>query len=398
MEFYFKKNTLFILFFLYLSEAFSVNQIIISKDSLKDPKHYFQTKIYLNYYTTPRRNLRVLDVSSDKRILNRKVLYRQEDAYQYSQSNVGVNAPFYTRIKKDENGLISSTTYLITGSLLSAMPYLKSLNTNHIIYRGSMGVRAIYSSVGKNTWYFDLFGFAAEDNKSIKIPNPRFGATLILNRTVNEYFSYRIGITRTFLFGNWTHLPIFGIRVGRLDGLNLSAQLPRNISLNFPVSSKSAMSIYFKPFGGIYNFKNSDTLFNRRASIIQFRRLDYLLGTNFSSTVNNHFSYFISGGIAAGGFAFAENKSAISSTLPFFKARATPSLFFNAGICISLGRSKKSDNDIKMMDIKDLNNVNDAGDINSGTGENQSKKKTSVNNLSNIKYKDVEDLISESDF
>ena len=121
---------------------------------------------------------------------------------------------------------------------------------------------------------------------------------IVYNKTVSEKFSFRVGIIRTYLFGSGfetkrsrfgLHLPMVGFRLGRFDKAHLNVQLPRNISLEFPLSKSKKIwaSTFVKPFGGLYVLSNNDSLYNGLGSVILFGRYEFLTGLRFDYNPNS---------------------------------------------------------------------------------------------------------------
>ncbi|MGZ4089949.1 MAG: hypothetical protein ACXVNO_04460, partial [Bacteroidia bacterium] len=69
-------------------------------------------------------------------------------------------------------------------------------------------------------------------------PYFRLASTIVYSYNKSDRFNWRIGVTKSFMWGNRNYLPFIGLRFGRLDKTNLSIQFPRNISVNIPVNQK----------------------------------------------------------------------------------------------------------------------------------------------------------------
>lgn len=368
------------------------------KDSLlnKQAKHYFRTNISLNYYLRPEKRL----------ISNRSWLNKSDPTYKFSQTMLSFYTPLYTWEKYCSDSIHKKNFHLLaTGTLITAKPEMSLFNTTHKIYRGSLGLRGIYNTGYKGIWFVDIVPFFSQDNYTIKSPTIRLAAMVVYNRAISDNFSWRIGFARSYIFGDTYHLPVFGFRLGQLNKVNLSVNLPRNISLNVPLSEKAAFSLFLKPIGGVYNFKNTDTIFVNKSSVIQFRRSEFLSGISYNFNTSKNFSFFASSGISstrnfsrtAGGIAFAENKSGLpKNNKAFIGAKLAPSLFFNVGICIKFGKVKNAYNDLNIANVKELNNDYGLGDTNQGNTDNNTKTRK-ASKVESLGMKDIQDLVNEQD-
>ena len=127
------------------------------KDSLlnKAPKHYFNTNISLNYYVRPEKRLYTKYPS----------INNTNPTYKFSQSTLSFYTPLYTWEKYTSDSLHKKNFHLLaTGTLITAKPELSIFNTTHKIYRGSLGVRAIYNTGYKGIWFVDIVPFFSQDN------------------------------------------------------------------------------------------------------------------------------------------------------------------------------------------------------------------------------------------
>lgn len=375
-----------------------------SEKNKKASKHYIRPCIFLDSYSTQEQKLDTFNATGKKL-----------ETYQFKQSSVGFYAPVFTRswFRKDSIS-IANFHLLIGGSLLSAKPVFSDLGNKHIITKASFGIRGIYNTGKGNLWFFQVAPFISQDKYTLSKPIGRYSSVFIYNRTVSERFSFRVGIMRTYLFGNGfetkrkrfgLHLPVIGFRVGRFDKVHLNVQLPRNISFEFSMSKNKKFwgSVFVKPFGGLYVLGNNDSLYNGSAPSILFGRYEFLSGFRFNYTPCNYFSLFVSVGKSANrSISFsAENKVEEKKGffIPFYKEQLDNTGFINFGLSFRFGIIKKSTNDYALYDVFDLNSSYDLGDSNNGPSVNGeiptagNKEKT----LKRIEYKDVQDLLDPAD-
>jgi hypothetical protein len=341
-------------------------------DSLRKPsevKRYIRPCIFANAYTTPNTNI-------EKKHLNGE--------YKFSQFSGGFYLPVFTStwFRKDEVTL-SNFHLLLTGNLLSARPYFSEFEKQHKIYKFGIGLRGIYNTGKKNIWFMSISPFAANDEYTVNKPTGKLAMVFLLNRTVNRTFSYRIGFLRTFVFGKKIGWPIIGFRFGPLDGNYFSIQLPKNISYNFPIGKKINGSIFIKPIGGAYSFKDNLKALSNDSSEINFGRSEFLIGLSANYRINNDISLFASSGFSTRRELFFGNKKTM---------RIDPAPFLNIGFSWKLGRAKRVYNDINMYDVFDLNNSFDPGNDNEPPIDNGIPRTSQRYN-----YKDVQDLITEDE-
>lgn len=389
-------NLLLVLFLLFWGL-----QGLAQDSTAKGPKHYFNSTLWFNWYSS---NHYVLD--------NPKIDTLGE--YSFSQSNISFYVPLLTKDKERKEGkVIANHHLLLTGSFLNANPKFSALRDQHTLFKSSIGLRYIYNNGEKNIWFFDFLPFVTGDNTLKTGRELRSASVLVFNRTVSARFSFKIGFTKTFLFGDRLHLPILGVRIGRLDGVYASLTFPRSASINFPIGRKFSGSVFVKPMGGIYNFANSikmddgtDTILYSGASIdsnyVIFGRFEYLGGLRLDFTPSRFFSIFVSAGFTTHnwiGFAsYQENTDKFKRIKPFasqpFEERNG---FLNFGLVFRFGKTKKIAGNTQMYEVLHLNNTFDPGDNNTDSGDGNIPKKRRDKDLKRLSYKDIEDFVEESD-
>lgn len=362
----------------------------MNNDSLKSdrlPRHYFRTTIYTDFYGTGNRDL------------NRKTFVSGKlKTYRVSQFTLGFHAPVFTQdFYNHDSTRIANLHMLLTGSYAAVVPHFGGLST-HRLSKTSIGMRAIYNTGRKSIFYVELTPFTTQDNGYRYTRKFRFATTLLYNCTVNPYFSFRVGFTRSFIFGNRNHLPYVGIRVGRLDGVNLSVQFPRSITLNVPVGRFIKTSLYTKPLGGLYSFANVDSIYylnNDRS--INFGRYEFVGGLRLDVLPSSRFNFYLSAGLTTqnsiGFYSETFNRRSRGTLAPFYKERLDNGLFINFGLVFKFGKSRSIYNNYNLYDAQDLNN-RDADNISNGNSQIPARHKL----RKSPKPNDVQDLIDTQDF
>jgi hypothetical protein len=223
-------------------------------DSLKIklPKHYFNTVIVLDGYRKPNQEF--------KDTLH--YISRRLKSYGVRQFNMSFHVPLATLEKMNADSSIRNTHLLLTGNFVSLRPVFDGLEQHNLVKLG-IGMRFIYNTGKKGVWFIDASPFVTRDVSYPSKPYYRFASTIVYSHNVTDKFNWRLGATKSFLWGNRLYLPFVGIRIGRLDKINLSIQFPRSVNLNVPLGYKVIFSLYSRPQGGMYNFSNRDSLYTQ---------------------------------------------------------------------------------------------------------------------------------------
>lgn len=377
--------------FLFLNQ--SKAQSAFDSLKIKMAKHYFQTVIVMDGYRKP--NQEIKDTSNISKRLK---------SYGVNQFIFSLNTPIATidRFSKDSS-IRKNTHILLTANYMRLQPVFDGIPTHNLVKLG-IGGRMIINTGKKAVWFIDVSPFVTKDVTYPSAPYFRMASTIVYSHNVNDRFNWRIGITKSFLWGNRYYLPFIGLRFGRLDKTNISIQFPRSININLPVNRKLQFSIYTKPQGGMFNFSNHDSIyFFPDSKTFHFTRYEINTGFRADVRVNSWFNFYI-----ATGFSTKNNitfyseranpsKSASGYRVYFYDKDFAPTMFFNAGLVLKFGKTRSFYNDKNLYDAIDLNNTIGGGDNNISNGNTQilipSKQKQQEYNL-----KSVQDLIDYNDF
>lgn len=367
--------------------AFKDDSLKLAKP-VKLPRHYFNTIIYTDLYATGQHTL------SGSTYVSKKL-----KTYQVNQFVLGFNTPLFTKdyYHKDST-IISNFHLLLAGSSNVVTPQFGGIKTDHKLSRTSMGVRAIYNTGKKSIFYAEFSPFVTQDNGYTYTQKYRIATSLIYNCTVNQHFSFRLGYTRSFIFGNRLNLPYIGIRVGKLDGVNLSVQFPRNVSFNVPIGKYVKTSLFAKPQGGVYSFANVDTVYylNNDKSI-NFGRYEYLGGLRVDVLPSRFFHFYLSTGVTTQNtialYSETFNKGNKGSLNSFYAETLSGTLFVNFGLVFKFGKVRSIYNNYNLYNAHDLNST-DINNVNHNNSQIPAKEKK----IKNVKPADVQDLIEAQDF
>ncbi len=374
-----------------------------SYDSLKikEPKHYFQSVIFLDSYSKPKKPIQAIDS-----IISDSILSNRLKSYGIRQFNFGFCVPIKTKQTFNaDSSIYSNTHYLLTGHLMSFKPVFDSMKTHQLIKLG-VGLRIIHNTGKKGLWFIDISPFLTKDI-TYKDRNGylRFANSFIYSHNFSERFNLRVGLTKSFLWGNRNYLPYLGFRIGKLDKVNFSLQIPKNISLNIPFSNTVRFSIFSKPQGGMFTFSNKDSLlyFKPDDKFFNFTRYEILTGLRLDAAFGNNFACYMALGFSTRNTItfYSESRNAERPRAPykyyFYEKKMPASGFLNFGLVLKLGKTKSYYGNRNMYDAIDLNNMNGVGDSNTGPGNTAIPIKESIKR-SKLNLADVQDLIDTNDY
>lgn len=367
--------------------AFNHDSLKVTKP-LKPAWHYFNTTIYGDYYATGERTL------SGKNFVSKKLR-----TYQVSQAVLGFNTPLFTKdFYKKDSTVVSNFHLLLTGSYAVVTPRFSGIVNDHHLSRTSLGVRMIYNTGKRSLFYAEFTPFVTQDNGYGYTQRFRLASTLIYNFTVNPYFSFRAGYSRSFMYGNRLNLPYIGIRVGKLNGINLSIQFPRSVSFNIPIGRYIKTSLYTKAQGGMYSFANTDSVYYLNSDkSLSFGRYEFVGGTRLDILPSRFFNFYLSSGLTTQNnivmFSESFNKDNKGQLNSFYRERLKGSLFVNFGLVFKFGKVKSIYNNYNMYNAQDINSV-DENNINHGNNQVPAKERK----IKNVAPSEVQDLIDVQDF
>lgn len=316
--------------------------------------------------------------------------------YGIKQMCLSFQIPLLTKDISIDSNTIANHHLLLTGTFLSLRPQFEGISQHHLVKRG-VGVRYIYNSGKKGVWFFDVAPFTTKDLSSDAKSYGRIASTIVYSHNFSDRFNLRGGITKSFLWGNRYYLPFIGIRIGRLDRVNLSIQFPRSINLNLPVSNRAVFSLYTKPQGGMYIFSNQDSLyFNTNVESFHFTRYELNTGCRVDLRIKQVNFYAALGLSTHNNITFyseKRNSSKVASYNTYFYRKNLPaSAFLNVGLVIKLGKTRSMYLNRNLYDAVDLNST--AGLPNQNAQIPIPAKKTPEK----INLESIQDLIDYNDF
>ncbi|MFO0355640.1 MAG: hypothetical protein ACK50A_01705 [Sphingobacteriaceae bacterium] len=364
---------------------------------IKQPKHYFKTLIFVDSYNKANQNL------SDT--VKNKFLNDRLKTYGLKQFNLGFYTPIYTHLETNaDTSIYANSHYLLTGNFLTLQPTFNGLQ-QHTLMKFGLGLRIIHNTGKKGVWFIDISPFVTKDitfDENIKYW--RLANSFIYSHNFSDRFNMRVGLTKSFLWGNRNYLPYLGFRIGRLDRVHFSLQFPKNMSLNIPMGDHFRLSIFSKPQGGMYLFSNKDSVyyFNDSAKYFHFTHYEILSGLRLDVVFNKNIAAYISFGSSTRNNItfYSQSANADRPKLPykryFYEQNLKTVGFFNFGLVWRFGKTKSFYNIRNLYDAYDLNKTNGVGDVNLGPGNIDIPVKQSIKR-SNLNLADVQDLIDAND-
>jgi len=334
-------------------------QASFDSTKVKLPKHYFQSQIQLDSYRKPSQ-----DLNATSRVGSKL------GSYGFRQGNLSILVPVFTRDWQGvgENKNIQANEHvLITGLIHTFRPQFSGIN-DHRLRKSGVGIRYIRNSGKKAVWFVEVAPFVTRDITYKSDAYLRMSSTLIYSHNARDWFNFRLGLTKSFAWGNRLYLPFVGIRVGRLDKLNMSIQFPRQITINLPLGSRWLIALYSKPQGGMYNFSNYDTLyFNAQTTTFHFTRYELNTGLRADFRGKSIHFFLASGFCTRNNLTFysdQKNKGSAPYRIYFYTANPSVSIYTELGMVFKFGKARSIYNNKNLYDAVDLNGSNGAGDQN----------------------------------
>lgn len=374
----------------------SLESNLLRLKTQREVRNYIRPCLSFSVYATGSR-----PIQGNVPILNQRL-----KEYSFVQSSLSFYTPLYTRTRFVGQDSTQTNTFhlLFTMNAQTDRPVFLGLEKQHELYKLSVGLRGIWAFKSNCILFADVSPFVTGDKYNEQATKRvRMGTTFVMNFMLSPKFSFRVGATKSFLFGNRRYLPMLGFRVGKLDGkCYFQMQFPRHIQLVIQPSPKFSINIYSRAYGGLYNLSNADSIYLGNDSVIQFGHLGVANGIRFDYRPGPNFSCFFSTGFDMQNrfwfYSYEFNQLNSQGPLtPFYKGRPDGTIFLNAGITFRFGKAKRSQGNYLMYDVFDLNNTMDPGDNNNNPGNGDIRREAEMREMKNVQYKDVEDLVDEAD-
>jgi hypothetical protein len=356
----------------------------------KPAKHYFSNTLYVDFYSPATKRLDTINTISKKL-----------SSYKISQLSLGFNIPVVTKEYYNKDSTHKANIHLlITGNFSNIKLNFAGISTHNLMKAG-LGFRGIFNNGKRSVFYGELMPFVTQDYGYKYTTTYRMAFTILYNFSVNENLAFRLGYTRSFMWGNRFNMPYLGIRVGKVDKTNLSIQFPRNITFTMPAGKAIRLSAYIKPQGGVYSFANVDNIpvgnFLEDKQLY-FGRYELLGGFRMDVNPVSGFSFYASTGINTQNYISffpteTETNSKFSTYREYYLRRLRGGVFVNVGLVFRFGKTRSYYQYNQLYNAHDLNNNLDENGIKLGNTNIPSAQKTN----SKKQLNEVIDLIDTRD-
>ena len=367
------------------------------KKSLKFPQHYFPSIVFTNFYYSSER------VLGSSQGYNSSFVSERLKTLQYSQVNNGFLIPLYTIDRhSNDSASISNWHFLIAGNFLNAFPMFSGISKQHVFCRYSLGLRSMYNNGKKDVFFLDVSPFLAYDYGYSDRAQLRFSNTFLWSHIFSEKFSFRLGVTQSFIFGDRLLLPMMGFRLGRLDRVYVSIQFPRNLNVNIPINKSVTLNLIAKPIGNIFDFKDYDSIYFGSSKRLFFGWRDVCVGGGFDYHPVSYITCFLHLGFTskASNVSFYSRSSNQDPNFTPYKWFYNESLergtFLNFSLSFKFGQIKMSGGNQSFNELSNINSDIDPGNINAGTQNNIISISSRVEK-SAIRINDISDIINDVD-
>lgn len=235
-------------------------------------------------------------LSIDYKALPTRSVKQPDSNYKYASHEFGMSAfvPVYAKQfehaeQKNNLGIFVTPTLRFSNFNLSYLP-------SRIFINAGCGVGTYYHFKQKNTLTAILQAQVNEDEFTINNVVLRYGGMLVYNHKSSERFSYYLGTTYTYIFGDGYLLPVIGGRFKMGKTSQLMVALPYHINFTHRFNSKLRLSVSLKPNGGINRYQNRYN-FNTNDEVLMMRRRSLVFGTSLYYQLKNNI--LIGGELAA---------------------------------------------------------------------------------------------------
>ena len=350
------------------------------------PKHYFQTIIVVDGYRKPSKSIKDTIDRQSKQLKN----------YAVKQLDISFCTPLSTIEEHKDSATITNSHLLLTGNFTRLQPVFGGID-QHTLVKLGIGIRYIYNTGKKGIWFVDAAPFITRDITYKSNSYFRLASTLVYSHNVSSSFNWRLGITKSFLWANRFYLPFIGLRIGRLDKVNLSIQFPRSINLFLPVSHRFILNVYSKVQGGLYNFSNRDSLYPIKTDgTFHFTRYEINTGLRADVRVSQNFNFYIATGFSTRNNItfYSERANRARRNSPyltyFYRQDIMPTLFVNLGCVIKFGSTRGYYNNRNIYDAVNLNSdfIDDGG----------SQMPLTPKTKSELNIQSIRDMVDYNDF
>ena len=269
---------------------------------------------------------------------------------------IGYKHSLYSNFVQKE-GILKFSQINVLPSLQISKVNFGHENLNRTLVNLKIGLSGIFHTSAKNTFLFAANTFANEDEYTLSNATFRYAGMMMYMRKVNNKFSYKTGLTFTYLFGEPLFLPVLGFKYKTSEKSMLNVTLP--FVINWKKQTKVQKLFYgftLKPNGGINQYQNKLSVDTTNVSLILRQRNYQFLG-DMRIVNESNMILFQAGFIGNQKVIFTnENNSSIVNNFSFIGSN---SVFANITFILFLNKNLRSKNHSKTMNSNE--SINDEG-------------------------------------
>lgn len=192
--------------------------------------------------------------------------------FRFSNISVAYKYGIYSRSSYTNSNLKLTHISLSPSIRIGNANFFKN-NLNRVLVNFRLGLNGLFITSNKNSILVNTTVFANEDEYTFQDALMRYSGIFIFNRKVNQKFSYKVGTTFTYIFGEPLLLPILGFSLKTSPSSKLNVVLPLNI--NWRKNSKINKFSYgfsLGANGGINRYQNKLSVDTTNTILILRRR------------------------------------------------------------------------------------------------------------------------------
>jgi hypothetical protein len=185
---------------------------------------------------------------------------------------IGYKHSIYSSFTKKED-VLKYTQINLLPSLQIVKVNFGHENLNRTLINFKIGLSGVFHTSTKNTFLFAANSFANEDEFTLPDATFRYSGMMTFMRKVSTKFSYKAGLTFTYLFAEPLYLPVLGFRYKTSKKSILNVTFP--FVVNWKKQTKVQKFFYgftCKPSGGINHYQNKLSVDTTNVSLILRQR------------------------------------------------------------------------------------------------------------------------------
>lgn len=210
---------------------------------------------------------------------------KDSSSYSFSSHELGLNAfvPVYSRMA----ALETTGEYTMMGAFITPGLRVNNVDIGYIydsrvLVNASLGA-GMYYARRKGVLLATVQAQVNEDEFTISDAVPRYSGLFLYAHRSNAYFSYHLGMTYTYLYGdlgsNGFLFPVIGARFKTGNRSQLSITLPLFATYTKWFNSKLRLTASLKPNGGINRYENRFSLPTTDRTLM-LRRRSFVAGAD----------------------------------------------------------------------------------------------------------------------